>query len=357
MKNIDKTNPQSFSPLTDPNEYSAFLRSILQSPMNINIWAVDRDICYTFFNASHKKGMKKFWGADIEVGKPLLSFLTNPSYIDAAKQYYSRIFQGEQIALVDELYDLEGDLHFFENHGSPVFDESGRILGATIFTLEITERIINERKIKKALEEKQFLLREIHHRIKNNLQIISSLMEIQGSNVRDNEIRSIFINSQNRIQTIAAIHDLLHQSEDLSCVEMESYIKSLIYNLSDFYSEDRIDFAVKITPVKFSLDTAIPLGLMINELVTNSKKYAFPGKRKGRITVTLEPAEDPFYRCTVEDNGLGIMEKDSEETKQGLGLQIVEAMVNQLAGSYTLESGKGTKCIIRFKAGLCKNPD
>lgn len=222
---------------------------------------------------------------------------------------------------------------------------------ATIFK-NITEQKKSEQKIKKSLKEKELLLRDIHHRIKNNLTTVSSLLNIQSNHMRDEEAKSAFKQSRKRIQSIALLHEKLYRSVDLAHVEFGEYVRELADTLikSAAIPEKQIDLKVEIRDTYFNVDTAIPMGLIITELVTNGLKYGFKKRKKLRILIRLESDEndDKRYRLTVSDSGPGIpVDMDWRHT-ESLGIQLVIMLTEQLEGEIQLERNKGTTFLISF---------
>lgn len=164
-----------------------------------------------------------------------------------------------------------------------------------------------EEQIKASLAEKEALLKEIHHRVKNNLQIISSLLNLQAEYLQDNQAIEIFKDSQNRIESMALIHEKLYQSKDLAKIEISGYIQDLVTNLFSSYqvNSDAITLNINIEDILLSIDTAIPCGLIINELVTNSLKHAFPSNKTGEIRIDLCSSPNNKFLLIVSDNGIG----------------------------------------------------
>ncbi|HML05813.1 MAG TPA: PAS domain S-box protein, partial [Methanobacterium sp.] len=216
---------------------------------------------------------------------------------------------------------------------------------------DITERKKIENEVKESLREKEILLREIHHRVKNNLQIISSLLNLQRESVEEEESIDVLIESRNRIQTMALIHEELYRSSSLKDINFKDFIYSLTANLFYSYGVDsrKIERIIDVEDLYMGIDTAIPCGLIINELVTNSLKYAFSSPDdKGCIKVELKKKEDEFY-LILEDSGMGIPEDIKIEDTETLGLKMVESLVHQLDGNIELDRTNGTKFTISFK--------
>lgn len=207
-----------------------------------------------------------------------------------------------------------------------------------------------EAQLKASLQEKEVLLKEIHHRVKNNLQIISSLLNLQAAYLKDNQALEIFKESQNRIESMALIHEKLYQSKDLAKIDFSDYIQDLVINLFCAYEvhSDAITLKLNIGDVFLGINAAIPCGLIINELVSNSLKYAFPAGRLGEICIDLHSVSDNKFALTVSDNGIGFPKELDFRNTESLGLQIVIDLITQLSGTIDIDSNKGTKFKIIF---------
>ncbi len=205
-----------------------------------------------------------------------------------------------------------------------------------------------EAKLKESLKEKEVLLQEIHHRVKNNLQVISSLLRLQAGYIKNEQALDIFQDSQNRVKAMALIHDNLYQSNDLSRIEFSDYICNLTNNLMRCYGVNRhIQIKLNIDKVFLRIDTAIPCGLIINELISNSIKYAFINSESGEISVSFLLIDKGKYSLTVSDNGVGIPE-DIFYKNQSLGLELVWKLVEQLEGTITFNNNSGVSFNITF---------
>ena len=213
---------------------------------------------------------------------------------------------------------------------------------------EISERKRVEQQMMSSLKEKEVLLKEIHHRVKNNLQIISSLLSLQSENISsDNPVRT-FRESQDRIRSMALIHEKLYQSKDFSHIDFREYVRSLTAYLSRSYiTRSGIEIVIDIEGVSLGIDTAIPCGLIINELVSNSLKYAFPGGRPGEIRVGLSRSGNR-YTLIVSDNGTGLPAGMDFRNTTSLGLQLVNTLVDQLGGTIDLDTSRETRFKITF---------
>lgn len=221
-----------------------------------------------------------------------------------------------------------------------------QILGVAV---DITDRKQTQQ-LQAALKEKEVLLQEIHHRVKNNLQIIYSLLRLQHRNVTDPQAAEILQDSRNRVKSIALIHEKLYRSEDLSKIYVDTYIPNLVASLFSSYQlqSDAITLAMSIESISLNIDTAIPCGLIINELVTNSLKYAFVNHPVGEIRVELSLDSERFIHLTIADTGVGIPEQFDFVHPSSLGLKLVKDLVEQLEGQIDIDRGSGTQFRIVF---------
>jgi PAS domain S-box-containing protein len=214
---------------------------------------------------------------------------------------------------------------------------------------DVTDRRISENNLKESLHEKEILLKEIHHRVKNNLQIVSSLLFLQSQQLKNEELVELFKISQNRVRTMALIHEKLYQSEDLNKIDFGQYISSLILALKESFSvdESKINIDVKTDNILLDIDIAVPCGLIVNELITNSIKHAFKKDGRGVITINAKYENENYY-LIIGDNGVGLPDNIKIEELQALGLRIVYNLVRQLRGELKVENNDGTKFIIIF---------
>lgn len=212
------------------------------------------------------------------------------------------------------------------------------------------ERKKAEEKIKTSLKEKEVLLKEVHHRVKNNLQIISSLLNLQTNYIKDEDAIDLFQETKNRIKTIALVHEKLYKSNDVEYVDMKNYISSIVELLSYSYDKEYIDVVIEIQDQlfdRFDMEKAIPLGLIVNEIISNSYKHAFTKKLKGRININLS-ASNGDVNLIIADNGKGMSTNIDFDNLNSLGLELIDSLVHQLDGSYAIESVQGTSFQIQF---------
>jgi PAS domain S-box-containing protein len=244
--------------------------------------------------------------------------------------------------------------------GNPVVDEGGRITGSMAVMTDITERKRASDQLRAAFQEKVVLLKEIHHRVKNNLQVISSLLNLQSGHITDPTVRELFKESQNRIRSMALVHEKLYRSSDLFRIDCSEYMQSLAGNLFRSYGGDArgITMRVETNGVSVGIDEAIPCGLIVNELLSNALKYAFPGEDVQRsfspdgpeITLALADTGTGKLRLSVRDNGIGFPQSVDFRSTSSLGMQLVNVLAEQLGGSVELEPGPGTTFALTFPA-------
>jgi two-component sensor histidine kinase len=218
-------------------------------------------------------------------------------------------------------------------------------------TRDVTDRRHVESRLTASLREKEVLLREIHHRVKNNLQVIVSLLALQVPSGAGREVQQAFGESRSRILSMSLVHELLYQSKDLSVIRFDEYLQRLVSRIAGTVgaTDGRIDVRVRAGDVHLDIDAAVPCGLIVNELVSNSFKHAFPGDRRGQVVVSLEEAGGSLV-LVVEDDGVGIADAVQLDRTQTLGLQIVRSLTAQLRGTAEVIRGRGTKVRITFPA-------
>jgi len=222
----------------------------------------------------------------------------------------------------------------------------------TVILRDVTQRVAAEEKIKASLREKEALLKEIHHRVKNNLQVVTSLLGLQSRAAADEQTRKMFQESQNRIHSMALLHESLYQSNNLSMIDFPDYIRQLASHLFHSYGvrADRIHLQTNLDELYLNLDSAVPCGLIINELVSNSLKYAFPDGRQGEVRIELREHSDGFARLMVADNGVGLRSDIDWNTARSLGLRLVRSLAEQLGAKIEVRSNIGTEVQLIFAA-------
>lgn len=285
--------------------------------------------------------------------------LRSLSILDIVHPEDIKINQGKVQSLLDgEINQHRTEKRYIRKDGKIVWinlslslvrDEEGHPINFISMIEDITERRQAQKEMEVSLEEKKILIREIHQRLNNNLQLLSKLFEIQFSDWEDEYSVKPSKTNQNRVNAIALIHEKLFQSEDFAIIDLKEYILSLITHLTKSYHVDRelIKFEVITENSILDVDSAIPACLIINELVTNSIIHAFPPKTAGKIKIILK-SENEHYVLIVTDNGSGFLKEQENLNKRKNGLNLVEILVRQLKGKIESDKSQGTKFIIEF---------
>lgn len=296
----------------------------------------DRDLFFEFINTKEITG-KKF-----------NEIFLNQQTADDFMSYLQKSIEKDD--LITHVYkvkrnsDLEGRTYYFENRYSGISDFEGLILARNI-----TDQEENELRLRESLAEKEVLLKEVHHRVKNNLQVISSILNLQSSYIDDPNTLEFINESQNRIRSMSYIHESLYITENFSSIDLKDYIQNLVNNLFQSYrlQDSNVELRLQLEQVQLNLDQSIPCGLIINELFSNALKYAFPEGREGEIFVELKQDEENTY-VTIQDNGIGLPAGLNIDNLESLGLSLVQILVEQLDGTLHMESKNGTKFLIIF---------
>jgi PAS domain S-box-containing protein len=215
---------------------------------------------------------------------------------------------------------------------------------------ELNERKQAEENLKNSLKEKEILFKEIHHRVKNNLYVVSSLLELQSDTISDPQIAKLFEESQNRIYSMALIHEKLYRSQNIAQVNFGDYLQDLVDHLFDTYnvSQDRIEVKIDTDPIFLNIETAAPCGLIVNELVSNTMKHAFPNERTGMVCVECHQDGAKQIHLAIRDNGIGFPPDLNFRTTDSMGFQVVCTLIEQLEATIELESDRGTSFHIKF---------
>jgi PAS domain S-box-containing protein len=244
---------------------------------------------------------------------------------------------------------------------TPMYDGAGRLRGYAKVLHDETQRKYAQDQLRGALDEKNALMQEIHHRVKNNLQVISSLLSLQAERVEGPQMLAVLEDTQSRVAAIAAIHEQLYASKDLSSIEFGPYLRTLVRGLFGFHSinnKERIALEVQAANVVLHVEQAIPLGLIVNELVINALKHAFPQNRPGKVVVSLtytrtsaldgDPPQAEVVRLRVEDDGVGLAPDLDIAQVHSMGFNLVNLLVQQLHGSLEIDRGPGLAVTVSF---------
>ncbi|EKF85995.1 PAS domain S-box protein [Methanobacterium formicicum] len=292
------------------------------------------------------------------IGKKLLELGLFPKVdVSFQREKFSQALKGDTVKPFQyKLINKKGEYSWVQSQLVPIKKDGG-INSILVIATDITERKKAIDNLKSSVNEKEILIKEIHHRVKNNMQIISSLLSLQSQHLTEDEevAQDVLKESQNRVKSMAMIHEKLYQSKDFTHIKFEDYIKRLISNL--FYSYDtkmeQIKLRVDVEDIDLNMETAIPCGLIISELFSNSLKYAFPEGKSGEIRVSLKKYQDNEqewnYILTVQDNGIGLPADFDFRNTRTLGLELVNSLTKQIDGTLELDRNHGTTFKITFK--------
>ena len=301
------------------------------------------------------QGAERIFGykADEILGKPL-SVLIPARYRGA---HANHVGDFTQSGVAARAMAQRGEISALRKGGEEFPAEASiskvEIDGALILTVilrDVSDRREVERKLRETLAEKEMLLREVHHRVKNNLQVVSSLLNLQARATGVEDLSRAFQESQNRVQSMALIHEQLYESHNLSDVDFPEYIRQLASRLFRTYQvrTDRVRLETEISDVRIGVDLAVPCGLILNELISNSLKYAFPDGREGVIFVRVERMHDLSAVLIVGDDGVGLPSEVGFWSTKTLGLRLVRSLVRQLDGEIDVVGPPGAEYRIRF---------
>lgn len=233
--------------------------------------------------------------------------------------------------------------------GIPVKDKAGKMLKLLCIVEDVTDKIRAQQQVQGSLKEKEALLEEVNHRVKNNMQVVYSLLNIQSNKIKDPEALELITESKNQIKSMLTIHEHLYQSRDLSGIDLKKYISELVDNLYQVYNIDpaRISADLDINCPPLSVDKAIPCSLIVNELVSNSFRHGFDGNEKGRISIKIYK-KGINYEMEISDNGRGFPEEPDLNKPDSLGLELVNTLTRQLNGQVNIFNAKGVKARVSF---------
>ena len=332
---------------------------LITNNMSDTVWLMDKNFHLTFISPSAER-RTGFSQKDL-LGMPFLDHLA-PDSRGVFKDRFAQDFRQELLDRDDLAVSSTTELEFLLKDGSTYWAETtlslirdtlGKPFGYVGMARDITGRRKAEEKVLASLHEKEILLREIHHRVKNNLQIIASLLYLQSINITDSFTMDILKESRSRVKSMALIHEKLYRSEDLAHVPFATYVESLIESLKDAYgiSNGHVAISVTIDPPDLSLniETGIPCGLIINELISNSLKHAFKDGRKGAVSIAMKQS-GTGYSLVIADNGPGFPPEIDFRNTTSLGLQLVTNLVAQLDGTIALNNASGATFTMNFSS-------
>jgi PAS domain S-box-containing protein len=291
-------------------------------------------------------------GKDEVLGRPFADVF--PEATERTVPLLDSVFEGGQPRYVpDEPFHLRRGSNlqeaFFTIIYAPWYNTRGRIGGVMMLALETTERKRGEDQLRKSLMEKEVLLQEIHHRVKNNMQVINSLMNLQASKIKDEKLLAHFKEATSRVHAMALIHDSLYRSENLSAIDLQPYIEQLLQSVTRMYTVSGLQMEIDADHIHLEMDQAIPCGLILNELTTNALKYAFVDDRPGVFAIKARIGDQGRVWLTVSDNGVGLPREIDLPHIDTLGLKLVFGLVDQLSGTIEVQRPeRGTQYVIQF---------
>ncbi|MCB0760411.1 MAG: PAS domain S-box protein [Flavobacteriales bacterium] len=333
-------------------EQKAKLESIFNSTRNVMMWTLDRKFQVTTCNKNFVSHMSEVHGMEVGPGTPFLKQIkkkVNKNLYQNQLESFETAFEGKPQEFELPLIDKNGHALWLQVFLNPVMLD-GNLEEISCLTYDITDRIEIDRKIRDSLKEKEVLLQEVHHRVKNNLQVISSILNLQSSYVTDEGTLEILSESQNRIKSMSYIHESLYQTADFSAVDFPDYLNTLVRNLVHSYNlhSGAVEVIAEYADVHLSLDQSIPCGLIVNELVSNAMKYAYADVSTPKLWVKLSQ-EGKNVQIKVADNGVGLPADFKYQESDSLGIQLVYTLVEQLDATIDVNSESGTCFLITFE--------
>ncbi|MEO8589178.1 MAG: PAS domain S-box protein [Flavobacteriales bacterium] len=333
-------------------EQAARLQAIFDSSANMMIWTLDNERRITSCNDHFMRSIEHEHGIHFAVGDHFMEAMATrvpPDRVKGLSARYEAAFKGKPQQFEVQLINRHGNPVWVENFLSPILVD-GHVQEVSCLAHGITDRKEAQMGLLQSLNEKEVLLKEVHHRVKNNLQVVSSILSLQTGYVGgDERILELLRVSRDRIRSMSFIHESLYQTKDLSSIDLGSYADGLCRNLMMSYSLcGKVVLETEVMNIDLVLDQAIPCGLILNELISNSLKHAFPESNTGHVRIALELAGEQV-RITISDDGIG-MRPDFDDRRDGnLGLELVHTLVDQLDGRIERQKGRGVTYLLTFE--------
>jgi two-component sensor histidine kinase/PAS domain-containing protein len=331
-------------------QQAAKMSTVFESTDRLLIFTIDQDNRITGYNQVIFKFFLENFFSEIQIGELLPDFIF-PFLSKPDKEKFEVLFNESKkkysSGLIFSIETKQQKKYWFEIIINPI--KANELEETAVLFIDVTAQKQSEEKIKASLKEKEVLLQEVHHRVKNNMQIISSMLNLQINFLQDPELVKVLRESQGRIQSMAQIHENLYQNKNFETVNFAQYIKELCHNVSRMQANELSDihFDYQLQNVEIDLEKAVPCGLILNEIVTNSIKHAFKNVKNPTIKIELFQ-EGETIRLTIADNGLGISDKHLNEEGETLGMQLIFTLVEQIDANLRIDNSKGTK----FQIGL-----
>ncbi|MDA8425803.1 MAG: PAS domain S-box protein [Treponema sp.] len=327
----------------------AILDSMMDSQSDIYIVSIDKDYRCLYRNRAYHDIKLRDFGVDVQVGTRLLDYIERDSFFRDARPYYDGALAGEPMRVVEE-YRQQGIS--FEAMYSPMRSSGGEVIGATSFSVDITDELRANEKLKAYARRQETLMKELEHRVKNSLAIVSSLLGIASQEVSDAKALGFLRDTRSRIQSMSTIYERLYLTGKVESLDFGAYLESLAAAIFAGFSPDSDRIRLEIAVHQADLDTkrAISLGLIANELLTNCFKHAFPGDRPGKVRLNLDAGPDRLT-LTVSDDGVGLPAPLSPRTASTMGMLLIRELVDQIDGSMAVDTSAGTSFSVSLTPG------
>lgn len=328
---------------------SSTLKNILDSSTSVAIFSLDLKGFIDFWNV----GAENLFGFKSEeiINNSIFKLLNDDQ--QRLKKMLSHITRDNEGENEEFLFNgKNGDQIWINLTMTPKCDSEGKIVGVLCIGEDYTRHKQAEEHIKASLREKEVLIREVHHRVKNNLQIVSSLLKLSINRAKNKKVINLLEDAHNRIYAIALIHSQLYKTEKFERIKLYDHLRELLNYISQIYEPEVRSIILRVKPsdIELSIDQAIPCSLVLNELITNSYKHAFKNRKEGEIEIVTKKLKGNQIRIVVKDNGIGFPEDLKLTQINSLGLKLVKGLVEeQLNGIFVIRKNKGTIAEIRFK--------
>lgn len=347
----DITQEREYQELIKQQTYH--LQSIFENKSDVVMCTLDSNFLLTAFNSKLYEFSKYHLDVEIEIGMNFMNVLMNAisdKVKPNLKEFYDKVIDGSPIQFEGIINGKGGKQIWLETFLSPIPVEGSSKNDVALMAMDITDKKETELEITKSLQEKEVLLKEVHHRVKNNLQVISSILNLQSSYVKDQKTLDILRESQNRVKSMSFIHESLYRSKDFSQVNFSDYLNNLINNvIHTFLLPDKdVMLETDLGAVNLNLDQAIPCGLILNELLTNAMKYAFVGIKDPTLSIKIAENGNNVSVWVI-DNGVGLPKDFKIDETDSLGLQLVQTLTDQLDGTLEMKTEEGTKYLLTFE--------
>jgi PAS domain S-box-containing protein len=332
-------------------EQKAKLESIFNSTENLMMWTINKQYDITGMNKNFVNWMHMFFDEEVQVKDNIMGILQkhlDRDFYQGQLEAFVSGFNGRPQQFEFALRNNNGHTTWLQAFLNPVYID-GRLEELSCLLYDNTERKEMDRRVRDSLKEKEVLLQEVHHRVKNNLQVISSILNLQASYVDDERTLEVLRESQQRIKSMSFIHETIYRTADFGNLEFTDYVRTITNNLVQSYRVGNEDVSVvaDMHEIYLSLDQSIPCGLIVNELVSNALKYAFRGRNKGTLTVGLHESNN-IIQLSIKDNGVGLPENFGYEKTNSLGIQLVYALIEQLDAEMEIKVKGGTEFLVKF---------